>query len=248
MTGVFFTDSNTGTVVGLSGTILRTTNGGASWSSQSSEINDFYGVSFFNANIGAVVGNGIILHTSNGGATWRRQIIGTTLRSVSCPDVTTCIAVGDGGVIVRTTNAGQTWVADTSGTTNALLGVFFTSANTGTVVGEFGAILRTSGGMVAVRENPGSKIEPPNQFVLEQNYPNPFNPMTTISFALPKSEFVTLKVYDVNGQEITTLVNEPKAAGDYKVSFDASKFSNGVYFYRLQVGSFVQLRKMLLLK
>ncbi len=85
-------------------------------------------------------------------------------------------------------------------------------------------------------------------FQLSQNYPNPFNPLTTIKFSVPTSEFVTLKVFDVLGSEVANLVNEDKQAGSYLVEFDASKLSTGVYFYQLKAGSFVDTKKMLLLK
>ena len=88
----------------------------------------------------------------------------------------------------------------------------------------------------------------PMQFYLSQNYPNPFNPKTFISYQLPVSSEVILVIYDELGNEITTLVNENKSVGSYSVEFDASSLSNGVYFYRLQAGSFVQTRKMILLK
>jgi len=86
------------------------------------------------------------------------------------------------------------------------------------------------------------------EFKLHQNYPNPFNPSTTISYQLPKAGFVTLKIYDVLGNEIKTLVNEMKEPGRYTVQFDASTFASGMYVYRLQVGEFVHARKMIVLK
>ena len=103
-----------------------------------------------------------------------------------------------------------------------------------------------------------------NGFELSQNYPNPFNPTTIIRFVIPpqsviasspsidattkQSQFVTLKVYDVLGREVVTLVNEEKPAGNYEVTFDASELSSGIYFYKLQTGSFVQTKKMILLR
>lgn len=88
----------------------------------------------------------------------------------------------------------------------------------------------------------------PKTFSLEQNFPNPLNPSTTISFVLPKSSFVTLKIYNVLGQLISTLVNERRAPGMYNVQFDASNLPSGVYYYRLSAGEFVQARKMLVIK
>jgi predicted extracellular nuclease len=86
------------------------------------------------------------------------------------------------------------------------------------------------------------------EYKLLQNYPNPFNPTTSISFSIPQSSFVTLKVYDVIGKEVTNILSEEKSAGNYKVNFDASRLSSGVYFYKMQAGNFVQTKKMILMK
>jgi len=88
----------------------------------------------------------------------------------------------------------------------------------------------------------------PNKFILGQNYPNPFNPKTRVKYQIPKISFVTIKVYDVLGNEIATLVNEEKPIGSYEVEFDARSLPSGIYFYRLQAGSFSETNKMLLLK
>ena len=86
------------------------------------------------------------------------------------------------------------------------------------------------------------------KFNLAQNYPNPFNPATTIRYQLSQSGFVSLKVYDLIGREVATLVNGQKPAGSYNVNFDASSLTSGVYFYRLKAGNFRQVRKMLLVR
>lgn len=82
----------------------------------------------------------------------------------------------------------------------------------------------------------------PDDFILYQNYPNPFNPITTISWQSPESGWQTLKVYDILGKEIATLVNDYKPAGNYKTVFNASGFSSGIYFYTLQYGSLVETK------
>jgi len=87
-----------------------------------------------------------------------------------------------------------------------------------------------------------------NSFILEQNYPNPFNPSTKIRFTLAKKGFVTLIVYNVLGKEVKVLINENKSAGSYFVVLDASNLPSGVYFYKLQTGDFVQMKKMVLVK
>ena len=93
----------------------------------------------------------------------------------------------------------------------------------------------------------------PFNFYLYQNFPNPFNPTTKIKFKIPgqarnDNMMVTLKVYDILGNEITTLVNEEKQPGTYEIEFDGVNLSNGVYFYQLTAGSFVETKKMVLLK
>ena len=88
----------------------------------------------------------------------------------------------------------------------------------------------------------------PAQFVLDQNYPNPFNPSTTISFCLPIKSFVSLKIYDVLGREVSTIVSEEMSAGSYSRQWNALKMSSGIYFYRLLAGSYSDTKKLLLLK
>ncbi|MGA9291323.1 MAG: ScyD/ScyE family protein [Ignavibacteriaceae bacterium] len=88
----------------------------------------------------------------------------------------------------------------------------------------------------------------PESYTLYQNYPNPFNPSTTIKFSIPQASFVTLNVYDILGKQITTLVNNEKPAGNYSINFNASNLPSGVYFYRMQAGSFASTKKFVLLK
>jgi len=88
----------------------------------------------------------------------------------------------------------------------------------------------------------------PKHFELAQNYPNPFNPSTTIEFSIPKDASVSMKIYDILGKEVATLVNEQKAAGTYILNWNASNFSSGIYFYRLNAGEFTETKKMFLVK
>jgi hypothetical protein len=88
----------------------------------------------------------------------------------------------------------------------------------------------------------------PGVYSLSQNYPNPFNPSTTIKFELPKTSQVSLMVYDILGRDVSVLVNERKDAGSYEVKFDGSALASGVYFCRLQAGSYVNTKKLLILR
>jgi hypothetical protein len=128
-------------------------------------------------------------------------------------------------------------------------GVFFlvggvnrTDPDTGVVAGGYQLLLKES--LLGVEDE---SIDP-NNFNLLQNFPNPFNPSTKISWQSPVGSHQTLKIYDVLGNEITTLVDEYRTAGRYEVNFNAANLPSGVYFYRLQAGDYVQTSKMILLK
>ncbi len=103
-----------------------------------------------------------------------------------------------------------------------------------------------------IRLNPGGILpidkEIPSQFSLSQNYPNPFNPKTKIRFALPKSSFANLVVYDALGSEVATLVNEHLNPGTYEVDWDGSGFASGIYYYKLTAGDYTETKKMVLMK
>src|SRR5205085_12490134 len=90
--------------------------------------------------------------------------------------------------------------------------------------------------------------EIPSTYSLAQNYPNPFNPSTQISFGLPKTGHVELKVYDIAGREVATILNEIRQAGNYNVEFNASEFASGVYFYTIRSNDFTETKKMVLIK
>jgi hypothetical protein len=92
------------------------------------------------------------------------------------------------------------------------------------------------------------KITPQFSFKLEQNYPNPFNPSTTINFSVQENTIVSLKIYDVLGSEVTTLINEEKPAGDYKINFNAAAYTSGIYFYKLDAGKYSSIKKMIFIK
>jgi hypothetical protein len=127
-----------------------------------------------------------------------------------------------------------------------LASISFTDDNNGTAVGWVGTILRTTNGGVTFIED--NERETPGNFTLMQNYPNPFNPTTTIKYQIPELSFITLKIYDVLGNEITTLVDEEKSAGNYGVNFSASSLTSGIYCYQIKAGEFTETRKMLMLK
>jgi Secretion system C-terminal sorting domain len=98
------------------------------------------------------------------------------------------------------------------------------------------------------RVSKGVDLSTPTSFTLSQNYPNPFNPTTSISFGLPAQSFVSLKVFDLIGKEVATLVSDELPAGNYTRQWNAADMPSGVYFYRLQAGSFNKTQRLILLK
>ncbi|MBN2364763.1 MAG: T9SS C-terminal target domain-containing protein, partial [Calditrichaeota bacterium] len=88
----------------------------------------------------------------------------------------------------------------------------------------------------------------PVEYNLEQNYPNPFNPVTTIAFSLPEARFVSLKIFNILGEEVASLMNQEMAAGVHNIRFDARNLVSGMYFYRIEAGSFREVRRMMLVK
>ena len=147
----------------------------------------------------------------------------------------------------HTTDLGLTWTPQYFSIGNSLLAIDFVtigSTAVGYVAGGSGIIAHYSGTVTSVL----TSGNPPNQFRLDQNYPNPFNPSTTIHYDLPSRSDVSIRIINLLGQQVAVLVNGQKEAGDYTAMWDASNVPSGIYFYRLQTGSSVQTRKMVVLK
>jgi hypothetical protein len=157
------------------------------------------------------------------------------------------IAVGDSGDILFTPYVVGSWIEQESGTDSCLNGVFFVDDLTGWVVGDGGTILHTTNGDLTLVEGE-RRDQVPTEFVLSQNFPNPFNPSTTIRYALPHTSFVTLTVYNILGQEVAQLVKEQQQAGYHDAVFRGDGLASGVYFYRLEAGGFVEIKKLALLR
>lgn len=143
--------------------------------------------------------------------------------------------------------------------TDLLLGTYqiasdkegYTESNSQTVSVDYTQNSSQSISFVLTTNSPtsvGDNLSGINNYELAQNYPNPFNPSTVISWQLPVSSHVTLKVYDILGNLVASLVNETKESGQHKVEFNGSKFSSGVYFYELRAGDFISTKKLLLMK
>jgi len=140
-----------------------------------------------------------------------------------------------------TANTSHTFLPDWTNLTNSQLIILVDEGNDGTI--DDTLYIDNTVGV----EDQGSLLSP-NSYNLAQNYPNPFNPTTTIQYSIPQHSNVTIKVYDILGNEVATLVNEEKPVGSYEVTFDASALTSGIYFYQLQAGIFNETKKMIVLK
>jgi|GEM_PF-2134318 len=248
--GVSFPDPQNIIAVGDSGVIIKSSDGGNTWIVKYVSANNaLRGVSFRDGMNGWIVGeSGKIIQTTNGGSNWIYKETGMTvdLNSVQFLDIYNIIIAGNNGTVLRSKDGGATWSIQNTDTKTNFYGVCFRNPQTGWIVGQNSSILKTTnGGYNGLIDK---KNNEPQSFVLSQNYPNPFNPTTQINYSVPKECKVTLKVYDILGHEVATLVNGTKSAGSYMVSFDASKLSTGVYIYRLEAGANMFSKKLMLIK
>jgi sugar lactone lactonase YvrE len=156
--------------------------------------------------------------------------------------------IGTGGGLAKFD--GTTWTVYTTSNSdlpeNDVTSIVIDGSGNKWIGTDGGLAVYKEGGVTSVKEIANKNI--PESFVLFQNYPNPFNPSTVISYQIASTGKVSLKVYDILGREVATLVNDMKAAGNYTATFNASKLPSGVYFYRLQAGTFTQTKKLVLLK
>jgi photosystem II stability/assembly factor-like uncharacterized protein len=257
---VFFIDSNTGWI-SYDGGVSKTINGGKNWISKNILARTWRSIYFINPLTGWVSGSVYSLFkTTDGGESWSKPLPPnmTGDNGDSPPATYTSVyflnentgwftsSHSFGGTINKTLDGGISWGTDFPTTKDEKLSsIFFYNTCLGWAVGENGTILHTFKSDLS--DNPDYK-NTTRKYSLLQNYPNPFNPVTIIRYQVAANSNVNLKVYDILGNEVETLVNEKQNPGIYEVTFDGSKLTNGIYFYRIQAGEFNQVKKMILLK
>jgi len=234
--------------------IVYTTNGGQTFEIQENPTDPdikLNSVCFADNQHGIAAGVGTtILYTSDGGSNWESSTVSNyRWQSVHLNQSGKAWAVGRNGIIIYSLDWGNTWSTQESGLASELWEVFFVDDNEGWIVGGGigypGVILHTTSGGVVTDVNENNIVA---QFKLHQNYPNPLNPSTNIKYEIPERSLVTLKVFDVLGNEVTTLVNQIKEAGSYESNFNADGLTSGIYFYQLKAGKFIETKKMILIK
>ncbi len=234
-----------------SGKVYRSTDLGLTWTSSATSGSLVYGLHFNSSSLGLTgFNNGTTDLSTNGGDSWE------SVSAVGSQDITCISGTGNefwattGEGIAYTNTNGQTWISSSPGFSGIvpLWAVSFspTSSNlNGWAVGESGMILHYQRDATYIKSDTQPLL---TEYALEQNYPNPFNPTTTIKFSTPVASVVTLKIYNILGEEVKTLVDKYREIGNHTVQFNANNLSSGIYLYKLQAGSFVETKKMILLK
>jgi len=244
-----FLATGTNLFAGTDSGVFLSTNNGTSWFAYNTGLQRFYSIyalALSDTNLFAgTYFYGVYLSTNNGTSWTNTGLYGNKVDAFAVSG--TKLIAGTSGGVYLSTNNGTNWTAVDSGLTNtnvtalAIIGAnIFAGTGNGVWRRPLSEMITTSVGT--------SQNNLPTQFNLEQNYPNPFNPTTTISYSLPHESYVRLSIFNTLGQNVRTLVNQFEEAGNKSVSFDAGSLSSGVYFYRLQAGTFSNVKKLLLIK
>jgi len=247
--------------VGCKNGIYRSNNNGQSWTALNNGLTDlaintfafipdYSGTGNLNLFVGTNAGGGVFRSTDYG-TSWAPVNNGLGITSnmavyafaVNGSD----LFVSTGGGIFLSKDYGVNWFYVDDGFNATARSLLVTNASkliAGTLF--YGIWSRPLSEMTPVEDFLDKEL--PKNYYLDQNYPNPFNPNTTIQFDIPKTSFLTLKVYNVLGQEVATLVNEKRETGRYEAEFDGSKLTSGVYFYRLTTETFIDIKKCVIIK
>ncbi|KUO59405.1 MAG: T9SS type A sorting domain-containing protein [Ignavibacteriaceae bacterium] len=251
-TGYFYSNTN-------KQKLYKSTDGGTNWVQTNFPEVSAQLIKFYNKDIGIACGADwdrkkfIIYRTFDGGNFWETistNMPGTVMSDIEYlpenPNFIWFLSYND---LFFSKNGGVDWSKHELSNGN-LMGrdIVFADEQNGWILCDDGIIYYTAnnGGIVTDVNYLPSSI--PDNYNLYQNYPNPFNPATVISYSLPREGFVSLRVYDILGNEVAELANEQKSAGTYRVDFNADNLSSGVYFYRIKIDGFAQAKKMIIQK
>jgi photosystem II stability/assembly factor-like uncharacterized protein len=251
---VAFSDLEYGYAIGWTKTFY-TTDGGTNWE-EGLNNNQFilWSVSAVDDYTAYACGDaGTVLKTTDGGKHWEDKSTDSdfSFNGVSFYNKDIGVAGGEFGRIYLTSDGGELWLNLTGRTFNRLYSVRMIDSKTAIISGESGTVIRMK---FDIPTDVEQSNETPAYYILKQNYPNPFNPFTTIEFLLKQKQFVDLKVFDILGREVSTLVEGEKPAGVYKVRFprngdkSTSNLASGIYVYQLRAGNFIKSYKMIFLK
>jgi photosystem II stability/assembly factor-like uncharacterized protein len=250
--GASMLDPNTGWFAGNNGIVYKTVNGGINWIAQSSNTsNNINCIKMLSSSTGYLCGeNGTVKKTTDGGNNWNSLVTpfsSAFYYSLDFSDTLNGILTSDIGVVHKTTDGGQSWMIFSTNAEGAIYTSYMVSPGIIFVGGYSAGILKYSSGIIGITEWRNTL---PKEYKLYQNYPNPFNPSTIIKFDIPKAGYVTLKVYDITGREVSTIIHNLQLnRGTVNQTFDGSNISSGVYLYSLFInGNLVDTKKMVMVK
>jgi len=230
------------------GSIYLSTNNGTNWTQTVVSTEGIICLAVLGNNIFAGTnGNGIYLSTNNGINWTQTALSGKGVYSFAVLGNNIFAGTTNSGVYLST-NSGTNWTQKNEGFTSLSVIYSLLITNNYIFAGgfQFSAWRRPLSELIVGVKNISSDI--PSGFLLSQNYPNPFNPTTNIRYEIPNSGFVKLIIFDALGREVETLVNEQQSVGVYEVTWNASQFPSGIYFYKLATEGFSETKKMILLK
>jgi len=253
--GLTNTDVRTFAVIGTNlfvgtfgGGVFRSTNNGTNWTPANNGLTnaDVFALAVSGTNLFAGTGSRVFISTNNG-TSWTPANNGMTYYVVySIVVYGTNLFAGTIGGVFLSTNNGTSWTEANTGLTNTPVALVVSGSNLFAGTDSNRVWRRPLSEMITDVEDQTSEL--PSQFILKQNYPNPFNPSTKISFTIPERSNVSLKIFNLLGSEVASLVNEEKPAGSYGVDFNAANLPSGIYFYKLEAGNYIETKKMVLLR
>lgn len=241
-----------GGFIDQAGVVWRTTNSGLNWNAQGISTDEVFNIFIFDS-LNAITLSGdpegfypiANIKTTNSGETWLNEELPFFGLSFAIDFRTYNEGWSASGYkFLLTTDRGETWSEFETPASTTIYDLQFVDSRTGYAVGDNGVILKLDPTLVGIEK--GSNI--PDKFILYPNYPNPFNSSTKIGFWISDVELVSLKIYDVLGNEVAILINEEKLIGTYEVEFNASQLPSGIYFYQFKAGDFIQTKKMVYLR
>jgi photosystem II stability/assembly factor-like uncharacterized protein len=259
LNSIFFLDENSGWAVGDPGLVCKYNYLSNKWSVIETDTDLPLNKVWFTDQENGWIGGGwynydleyhpLLLKSANGGSTWIDQHFGYIVNDMYFSDRDHGWLVGSDstnqGVILATRDGGLHWQIQIAGLSSPLIAIHFAD-DYGWAVGNQGLILKTeNGGASWIADDPDLLS---GGYNLDQNFPNPFNPYTTITFTLPIRSLIEINIYNIQGQKLATLINKIQNAGTYHLSWNASRYASGVYFYKMETPDFTQTRKMLLLR
>lgn len=233
--------------------LYKTTDGGVHWdtTNYSSVSNTAHIMKFYDENVGFAYNTGKICYTLDGGQSWnifqiQDQGWGSDIKFIKNNN-SFIVAFSTDYNIYFSADTGKSWTIDSSFSNNStgIHSISFPDKDHGWVMSYNHIYYKNTNLLLTGLEN---NNQVPNSFKLYQNYPNPFNPSTKIKYSLPQKGFVTIKVFDMLGREVRTLINSEQNAGQHEINFNAGELPSGIYFYRIDTGNSSMIKKMVLLK